>query len=256
MIDRRFFATAALVLALPVMLSACADVPNNPTQRAEYDAVNDPLEPMNRTIFDVNDFLDTYLIRPAAISYRYIVPEFVRNRIAGILSNMKEPVIFANNLLQGEFGRAGTTVERFGINSTLGLAGMWDVAEAWDMNQQTGDFGQTLYSWGINAGPYLVLPLFGPSNFRDAIGLGADSAASPWSHIARIDSNVTATREQIAEFTATGLTRRTENLDAYDSLKKSSIDFYAQLRSVYRQYRDKELGNASTAGMPKFDDYK
>ncbi len=255
MLSRRSVAFAALLLSSSLMLSACADVPKDPAERAEYETTNDPLEPMNRAVFDVNDFLDRLLLRPLAELYRVTIPPGIRDRIAGVVSNMKEPVIFANNLLQGEFSRAGTTAERFGINSTLGVAGMWDVAGMWGEYQQVGDFGQTLASWGINGGPYLVLPLFGPSDFRDALGLGVDAVMTPWGYVANAEGGPgTANREQIASFAADGIVRREQNIDAMDALRAGSLDFYAQMRSVYRQYRDKQLGHESTSGMPKFED--
>lgn len=249
---RSLFAVA--LLAAPLLLSACADMPKSAEERAEYTATNDPLEPMNRTIFDVNDFLDRLLIRPLAELYRVTVPQPLRDRIAGIVSNMKEPVIFANNLLQGEFSRAGTTLERFATNTTVGVGGMWDVADHWGMHQQMGDFGQTLYAWGVNPGPYLVLPFFGPSNIRDAIGLGVDSVMSPWGYIVRINSNDAENAFTIASLTAEGLTKREQNIEALDALHEGSLDFYAQMRSVTRQYRDKQLGAPSASQMPKFDD--
>lgn len=256
MILLRRFALAALLLASPLMLSACADLPKTPTEQAEAKATNDPIEPINRTIFDVNDFLDRLLIRPLAELYRNMVPPSIRDRITDITSNMKEPVIFANNLMQGEFGKAGTTAERFGTNTFIGGAGMFDVASDWGMPQQTGDFGQTLAVWGMKEGPYLVLPLFGPSNFRDAIGLGVDAVMSPWGYLAYDGGNGTGNRFEIASISADGLTRREQSIEALDALKSGSLDFYAQMRSVYRQYRAKQIGGQPTTGMPKFEDYK
>jgi len=250
---RRFVLTL-LLLTAPALLSACAEMPKDPELQAEYKATNDPLEPLNRTIFDVNDFLDKLLIRPLAELYRNLVPPPVRDRITGIVSNMKEPVIFANDLMEGRLTSATTTFERFGINTFLGGAGMWDVALDWGMQQQTGDFGMTLATWGIKEGPYLVLPLFGPSNFRDAIGLGVDSVMSPFQYLAYSGGNGTGNRFEISSFAADGLTRREQSIEAIDALRSGSLDFYAQMRSVYRQYRDKQLGGESTRGMPKFED--
>jgi len=250
----RRVALMAFLLALPFTLNACADLPTNPEQRAEAIAVNDPLEPMNRNIFAMNDFLDTYLIRPAALSWRFVVPSYVRDRIADALINMGEPVVFANDLLQWRLDSAGITLERFGLNTTVGAAGLWDVATGWGMGVQTGDFGQTLNSWNIKQGPYLVLPLFGPSNFRDAIGLGIDMAMSPWGYLANMGGTATYNRYAIASFGADGLTRREQNIEPLDALREGSLDFYAQMRSVYRQYRDKQLGGASTTSMPNFDE--
>ena len=249
---RRFAFLLALVAV--TSLSACADMPKDAAGKAEYVSTDDPLEPTNRVIFDVNDFMDRLLFRPLAELYRATIPPGIRDRVAGILSNMKEPVIFANNLLQGEVSDAGTTASRFGINTTLGVAGMWDVANSFGLQQQTGDFGQTLNSWGIKSGPYLVLPLFGPSNFRDAIGMGVDTVMSPWQYLAAIDSHGTENRLSYTSTVVDGVVKREENIEALDALKSGSLDFYAQMRSVYRQYRAKQLGGEDTSGMPNFDE--
>jgi phospholipid-binding lipoprotein MlaA len=252
---RRYFALGFLVLTISG-LTACADVPTSPAERAEFEATNDPLEPMNRAVFDVNDFLDRLLIRPLAELYRATIPPGIRDRIAGIVTNMKEPVIFANNLLQGEFEKAGTTLARFSINTTAGVAGMWDIANDVGLYQQTGDFGQTLYVWGINEGPYIVIPLYGPSNIRDGIGLGVDTVTSPWQYLADMGGNGTSNRFEIASFGADGLVRREQNIEGLDALRAGSLDFYAQMRSVYRQYRAKQLGGQPTTDLPKFEDYQ
>jgi phospholipid-binding lipoprotein MlaA len=252
----RSLVLALLLFMVPTVLAGCADMPKTPEAQAEYKATNDPLEPMNRTIFDVNDFLDRLLFRPLAELYRALIPPGLRDRLGGIVSNMKEPVIFANDLMQGRMDDAGTTVERFGMNTTIGAAGMWDVAGQWaGLYQQTGDFGQTLASWGVKEGPYLVIPFFGPSNFRDAIGLGADAGMTPWGYLAAIGGTATANRFEIASIGADGIMRREENIEGLDALREGSLDFYAQMRSVYRQYRTKQIGGQPTTGMPKFEDY-
>ena len=253
----RRFLPALLGLSMLLLVSACADVPTDPTARADYEATNDPFEPTNRVIFDVNDFLDRLLFRPIAELYRVTIPPGIRDRLANVVSDFKEPVVFGNNLLQGEFGSAGTTLGRFIVNSTVGVGGMWDVATDWGMKQQHGDFGQTLYTWGLGSGPYIVLPLFGPSNIRDAVGLGVDSVMSPWQYVA-YDAYGTGgeNRLSLSEWGADGVVQREQNIEALDALREGSVDFYAQMRSVYRQYRNKQLGNESTEGMPKFEDYE
>jgi phospholipid-binding lipoprotein MlaA len=237
-------------------MTACADMPKTPEQKADYDAMNDPFESVNRVIFDVNDFLDRLLIRPIAELYRALIPPEVRDHVANILSNMREPVIFANNILQGQFSRAGVTVERLVINTTIGVGGFFDWANDWELYQQTGDFGQTLYTWGVGSGPYLVLPLLGPSNVRDAIGLGVDSVAQPWQYAARDGSSATYWRYQYISNGMDGVTKREENIEGLDALREGSLDFYAQMRSVYRQYRDKQLGVKGTDAGPRFEDYE
>ena len=250
-------ATIFVFLAASLGLSACADMPNNPQEQAEADANNDPWENVNRVVFDVNDFLDRLLIGPLAELYRATVPPPIRDRVTDILSNMREPVILANNLLQGEWSRAGVTAERFAINTTIGVGGSFDWANDWHLYQQVGDFGQTLYVWGVGPGPYVVLPLLGPYNARDAVGFGVDSAASPWQYMADMGSSGTYWRFQIVDTVMDGLTKREQNIEGLNALRKGSLDFYAQMRSVYRQYRDKQLGVKGTEEQaPKFEDYE
>lgn len=229
-------------LSLPVMLAACADVPKSPEAQNEGFEVNDPLESMNRVTFNVNDFLDRLLIKPLTELYRFTIPDYARERVANVLSNMGEPVIFVNNLMQGEVTHAGITAGRFVVNTTAGVGGAFEVADDLDLSKQTGDFGQTLYVWGVKGGPYLVLPLFGPSNFRDAIGLGVDTVMSPWQWIAADGGRAVKNEVVYSSFAAEGLTKREENLDAYEALRSGALDFYAEMRSVYHQYRNKQLG--------------
>ena len=140
---------------------------------------------MNRVVFDANDAIDAAILRPLAEGYRAVVPQFVRDRIRAFVDNLQEPRIFVNDLLQGRINAAGITFARLYVNTMLGLAGMFDVASGRDLPRQTGDFGETLYFWGVDSGPYLVLPLFGPSNFRDAFGLGVDLYTTPPAHCSR-----------------------------------------------------------------------
>src|SRR5579872_3529001 len=179
-----FFRIILRLMPLMVILAlaACATPPTDPAALAEFKETNDPLEPLNREVFDINLFLDRNLLKPVAQAYVAVVPEFGRNAIEHFFYNLGEPVIFANDILQGEFKRADTVVGRFLFNSTFGLGGLLDLASEEGLERQTGDFGQTLYSWGVPDGPYLVLPFFGPSNPRDGIGLGVDGYADPWGH--------------------------------------------------------------------------
>jgi len=245
----------AVVLAFSALLafSACSSVPGG---KSEYTGDNDPFESVNRVIFDVNDFLDRLLLRPLAELYRVTVPPPLRDRVAGIVKNMSEPVIFANNVLQGEVTRAGTTLGRFLTNTTLGVGGMFEVANGFGLPRQTGDFGQTLYTWGLPSGPYLVLPLFGPSTVREGIGLGVDSFMSPWKYVVAIGDDTTYTAFMASDTTANALVKREENIEPLDTLREGSLDFYAQMRSVYRQHRAKELGAPLPSDMPTFEDFE
>ena len=209
------------------------------------DAANDPIEPLNRKVFAFDLALDRAFIKPAAEAYRAVLPEFLRERIHAVLGNLKEPLVFVNDVLQGRGTAAGITGKRFVVNSTVGLAGLFDRASGLGLARQSGDFGQTLHAWGAGEGPYLVLPLFGPSNLRDAVGLGIDTYASP---TGRIGSAGVRRDASIAITIADGLDLRSRNIETLDELEKSSIDFYAYLRSVTRQARRATLAEAT--GQP------
>ncbi|MCL2469468.1 MAG: VacJ family lipoprotein [Alphaproteobacteria bacterium] len=249
----KLFAVSFLALFL---LSACASTPRSYAEQRLAAENNDPLEPMNRVIFNVNDFLDRLLLRPLAELYRATVPPPIRTRVAAIIKNMGEPVIMANNILQGRMHDAGITFSRFVVNTTIGLGGMFEVANAKQgLPRQTGDFGQTLSVWGFGEGPYLVLPLVGPSTVRDAVGIAADTMASPWQYIVAGQGGTTIRR---AYFTATtiapALSKRESALEELDVLRAGSLDFYAQVRSMYRQYRAGQLGKPLNYILPTFDD--
>ena len=225
--------------ALLCLLQGCATVHGAP---ACDDARNDPLEPLNRKVFAFDLALDRIVIKPAAEAYRAVLPEFVRDRIHAVLGTLKEPLVFANDVLQGRGSAAAITGKRFVVNSTVGLAGLFDRASSLGLARQSGDFGQTLHVWGAGEGPYLVLPLFGPSNVRDAVGLGVDTWASPTGRVGSADVRRDAA---IATTLADGLDLRSSNIETLDELEKSSLDFYAYLRSVTRQARRAALAEAT-----------
>ena len=240
-----------LLLGLIVTGSGCATPPTDPAALADFKATNDPLEPMNRKIFTFNQYLDRYLIKPVAIGYKTVLPDFSRNMIRNFLNNLKEPVVFANDLLQGEFKIAHDTFARFLMNSTFGLGGLFDMAQYADLPRQTGDFGQTLYAWGAPEGPYLVLPVFGPSSPRDAIGMGVDSVMDPFGYLA--GAYDAAWDAGLGRAAATGVDERARNIETLDDIQRNSIDFYAQLRSLYRQHRASDLRHGRPAPLPDFD---
>jgi|SRR5215470_7928102 len=233
------------LIGMVLAVSACATPPSDPVARADFDRTNDPLEPMNRKILDFNLFMDRILIKPVAQGYRWIVPEYGRNRMRNFLDNLNEPVIFINDTLQGEFNRANTTAGRFLFNSTFGIAGLWDQASKIGMEKQTGDFGQTLYSWGVPDGPFLMLPILGPSNPRDAIGTGVDSFLDPFWY--GLTVHYGATNAGLYRWIATGIDERARNIESFDEIQKSAIDLYAQLRSLWRQHRGAELRHGEPA---------
>jgi phospholipid-binding lipoprotein MlaA len=242
---------AVWCLALISLVAACATPPSDTAARAEFAATNDPLEPMNREIFDVNQFLDRILIKPVSQGYRTVVPEFGRNAIRHFLDNLGEPVIFANDVMQGEFKAAHDTFARFLINSTFGMGGTVDIAGQTGLERQSGDFGQTLFSWGVPSGPYLVLPIFGPSDPRDAAGMGVDGVMDPFGYLA--GAYGAANSATIARFAASGVDLRSRNIETLDDLQRNAIDFYAEIRSLYRQHRASELRHGRPAPMPSLD---
>lgn len=228
---------------------ACATPPSDPIDRAAFEQRNDPLEPLNRKVLDANQFLDRILLRPAAKVYVFTVPEDARAAIRHVLDNMKEPTLVFNNALQGEFAGAGISLGRFAINSTVGFGGIIDVATLSGIERQPADFGQTLFVWGLPSGPYLVLPILGPSNPRDALGLAVDSYADPFTILATARGVTELTTSRLL---ANGVDQRARLLDLLDDLEKNSLDFYAQLRSLAQQHREAELHHgASPTAAPE-----
>jgi phospholipid-binding lipoprotein MlaA len=196
----------------------------------------DPLEPMNRVIFDFNQVTDTYLIRPVALGYRYITPQTVRTHIGNVSDNLYEPINMVNSLLQGDLTQTFTTMWRFIINTTVGLGGINDVASEAGLARRSEDFGQTLASWGIGSGPYIVLPILGPSNLRDTTGRVADYFANPVHYYLESD-------EELALAIGQGLVTRERWFDPIDDAYNGSIDPYSTFRSMYEQRRARQISN-------------
>jgi len=170
---------AALLAAS--LLGACASRPaeEGPQAAADEDAARDPYESFNRTMWDVNMALDKAILQPVTWLYRQIFPGPLRDVFTNVASNAETPVTIVNSVLQGKFDRAGTASTRLLVNTTVGVAGIADPASAWGIAKFQEDFGQTLAVWGVGGKPYLVLPIVGPTNPRDAIGFGVDSAMGP-----------------------------------------------------------------------------
>src|SRR5690349_12535593 len=160
-------------------VAVCAALAGCATMSQERPPANDPFEPVNRQVFAFNDAFQTKILTPIAKAYIAVVPEFFRDRFRAFVDNLAEPRIFVNDLLQARVNAAGMTFTRFVANSILGVGGLFDYASAHGFPRQSGDFGQTLYAWGVESGPYLVLPFLGSSNPRDTLGLGVDFATTP-----------------------------------------------------------------------------
>ena len=204
--------------------------------------VNDPFEPINRGIFAVNRTLDEMFFKPLARIYIALVPEKGRRAVGNIVSNIGAPVVLVNDLLQGDMDRAGVTLSRFLVNTTIGFGGMMDVAADLGAPRHSEDFGQTIGSYGVSSGPFLMLPLFGPSNFRDGLGTVIDGFLDPLG--AAINSS-----EALTRFAVEGLDKRATFLDPSEAIEKTSLDYYASIRSVYMQNREYEIRNGEPAPL-------
>jgi phospholipid-binding lipoprotein MlaA len=233
---------AALAVGTLLSTSACA-TRDTPEQAAAVDETNDPLEPLNRYLFEVNFFLDEVGFKPLGAWYRAGLPDFVQDRIRNALWNMSTPWTAINDLLQGEWDRAYSAIARFGINTTAGALGLFDVATDLGYPRHVEDFGQTLAVWGLPEGPYLVLPVLGPSNPRDAVGGAVDSYGDPVNLYARIRD--WSTPIPLARSAAEGTDLRSRNIETLDDLRRDSVDYYAAIRSLVRQRRDSEIRNGA-----------
>jgi len=210
----------ALTLLLPLLLlGGCATT--NPS---------DPLEPMNRAIYSFNDGVDSAIFKPLAQGYRAVLPSFMRNGISNFFSNINDVLIALNNLLQGKISNAVSDVGRVLVNTTVGVGGLFDVATNFGLEKHNEDFGQTLGYWGIADGPYLVLPLLGPSNFRDALGRIVDVKTDPVGYVNHI-------RARNIMWGLRFVNQRAELLDTSNLLETASLDAYEFLRDAYLQRR-------------------
>jgi phospholipid-binding lipoprotein MlaA len=253
---------AALVVSLLAAACATAPGPADTEAYAEYQAANDPLEPLNRGVFAFNRAIDAMFLKPAAGFYRGLTPPPVQKAVTNVLGNLRSPVVFANDLMQGEVTRAGNTASRFLINSTIGVGGIVDWAADFGIPRHGEDFGQTLAVWGVPDGPFLMLPVIGPSNPRDAVGYAVDSLLiDPIAWWLRF-------HDQFAYlgYVRMGMTvidYRSQNYEALEDLEKNSLDHYAALRSLYRQFRAGEINQGRQAGgegtplsdLPDFSDF-
>ena len=210
------------------------------------ESVSDPLEPINRLMFGINEIVDFVVLRPVNIVYRTVVPKPLRTGVANVVSNISSPVVFANDVLQGEGERAGNTLKRFVINSTVGIGGLIDVAGRNGIPGHSEDFGQTLGTWGVGSGPYLVLPLLGPTTLRDTVAMPVDSAMDPLTWI--LMDEKTAVR--LAPLGTKVLVYHDAVMDDVDNMRRNSADFYATIRDVYTQRRQSEIANGDLMMEP------
>lgn len=245
--------TKAFCLALMMTLAACATRPD-PANRAAvqaFEETNDPVEPLNRYFFELNRFLDIIALKPLATWYQGVVPHPVRNSVRHFLDNLDAPVILANDALQGEWNRAGVTASRFGINTTVGVLGLFDPATGWGYKQHREDFGQTLAVHDTPEGPYIFLPVLGPSPPRDLVGFGVDQFFDPLTYVYWGGPYTVP----VTLFALNGVDIRSRNLKTLDEIERTSVDYYATVRSLYRQSRANEIANgkASPESLPDIE---
>ncbi len=245
---KRSMSAAALMAVggacLVFAIAGCASAPpgDDPAAVAAYDKVNDPIEPLNRGIFAVNLALDKAVLKPVAFVYKEAVPDPIQIMIGNFLDNLRAPIIFTNELLQGEFGRAGSTLLRFMMNSGFGFIGVADIAAEFGIAKHDEDFGQTAAVWGVGEGFYLMLPFLGPSNPRDAVGKVVDLFIDPFTYLS-------PNRFNYARF-GVGVTHsRAREYDAINRLENTSLDYYAAVRSLYRQRRADAIRNGASGTL-------
>lgn len=229
---------AAVMLA---GISACATPPTDPEALKAYNEANDPLEPFNRAMFGLNNTIDAIAIKPTANAYRHVVPNFMQDMVTNFLTNLKQPVVALNSLLQGDPDAMGDSLGRFVFNTIAGAGGFFDPATSASMPKHEEDFGQTLAVWGVSEGAYLVLPILGPTTVRDGAGRVVDHVVDPVNYFIRQSSD----RDSLVlvRAGAEALDFRQRNLEELDRLEETSIDFYATIRSIYRQQRRQLIDN-------------
>lgn len=197
------------------------------------------LEKYNHAMFNINDKIDKAIFRPVAKGYRAVTNKFARQRVTNFFSNIAEPVSAANHVLQGDFHDSAQNVSRFMINSVVGLGGLFDVASKVGLEQKKTGFDETMSVWCVPDGPYIILPILGPSTPRAATGLVADSYSDPAYWIVKEKGDDKA---MLAYYGATGLryiNLMAENLPLLESLEESSVDYYEAMKSSYLQNRSK-----------------
>jgi len=245
--------TSLIAIILTSNVSAGTDGENNLSKKSK--PVKDCFESINRATFALNQGLDRVIFEPVAKGYR-VLPSTVRTGTSNALKNLSSLITIPNNLLQGEFKKAGINTGRFAINTTVGILGVFDVAERMEFPvYEKEDYGQTFGAWGVGAGCYLVLPVLGPSTLRDVTGsfvnvLGGD----PWYNASTSgNNNYLSNSDYMTSRVLGGIDFRAKNIDSFENLEKNSMDFYASIRSLYLQDRKQKIAN-STETTETMDD--
>jgi phospholipid-binding lipoprotein MlaA len=228
------------VVAAGLTVSGCVAplAPGATPTAGEAGDFNDPFENTNRGIFRFNQDVDQTVLVPVAKAYRSVVPDPMRQAVHDFLQNLDGPVIFGNDVLQGQAGLAGNTIVRLAVNTTVGVGGLFDVATQMGIPYHSNDLGVTLASWGFIEGPYIVVPVFGPSNPRDLIGQVGDGFADPGNYVAGQHHLLVAV---IARTATSGIDQRERNIETLAEIERTALDYYATIRSLYRQRRQAQI---------------
>lgn len=215
-----------LPLILVGFLSSCAHY--HPNTKRNFDEA----EPYNRTMFMLNDAVDTIVIRPVAIAYRDIVPDHFQYMVGNVISHAQLPGTIINNALQGEWNEANHNFARFFVNTFIGLGGLLNILPGEPDHQS---FGDTLAHWGEGEGGYIILPLAGPSTYRDTVGYAVDLAMNPLTYLSFV-----STEASVAATATTAVHERSKTIELTDKIRENSLDYYAKIRSIYLQKRYEE----------------
>jgi phospholipid-binding lipoprotein MlaA len=241
--------TGASLLAAPALAQPRSGQAATATPAAGTEAANpDPWEPANRDLYRLNKGLDRAFLRPSATFYHHALPHPLREGVHNVLYNLGEPVTFLNNLLQARPAKAAATATRFAVNSTVGVLGVFDVTGAGGLEREPSGFAETLGRWGAPQGPYIYLPLFGPSSVRDLTGRVVDVATDPFSWA---DYQGRASL-QTARTVAGGLDKRVEADESLKSVDRTATDPYATLRSAFLQSSSAKVNGADVKALPDF----
>jgi len=238
---------AAGVFLVLSLLAGCASAPE---EAAEGPQIYDPIEPVNRMFFAMNDAVDTMVLRPTAFVYKTAVPDPIQDMVRNFLRWLRSPVVVANSLLQGDTENAGNATRQFFVNGVT--AGLIDWGDGLGWGYREEDFGQTLGVHGVAGGPYLVMPIIGPSNGRDLVGRVVDIFFNPLTYI--VSGPGARNAITIGRGSGEAIDFRASNYDAINDLKTTSVDYYARLRSIYLQRRDAEIRNGQAPQGAQFAD--
>jgi phospholipid-binding lipoprotein MlaA len=221
---RRSTTPVLLALAAAATLSGCAVGPDK----------RDPMENWNRAVFNFNDKVDTYALKPVATGYKNVTPSFVQTGVNNFFGNLQDLWTGGNNLLQGKGGDGVSDLGRFALNSTFGVLGLFDIASEAGLRKHKEDFGQTLGRWGVQSGPYVMLPLLGPSTLRDTVGLPLDIVADPWSYKDPVNVRNIGSGVRVID-------QRAAFLDAGSLLEDAALDRYEFVRDGFLQRRQSQV---------------